>query len=94
MGMAGAPLPFYVTYLDPASGFSLNYAVNAIAMPLIGGTGSWLGPVVGAVLVGGLQEYLRVTISSAVNVLVAGLLMVAFVIAAPQGIVGLFQRKR
>jgi branched-chain amino acid transport system permease protein len=87
-------LPFYVTYLDPASGFSLNYAVNAIAMPLIGGTGSWLGPVVGAVLVGGLQEYLRVTISSAVNVLVAGVLMVTFVIAAPQGIVGLFQRKR
>lgn len=94
MGMAGAPLPFYVTYLDPASGFSLNYAVNAIAMPLIGGTSSWLGPVVGAVLVGGLQEYLRVTISSAVNVLVAGVLMVVFVIIAPQGIVGLFQRKR
>ncbi|TAJ90090.1 MAG: branched-chain amino acid ABC transporter permease [Reyranella sp.] len=94
MGMAGAPLPFYVTYLDPASGFSLNYAVNAIAMPLIGGTSSWLGPVVGAILVGGLQEYLRVTISSAVNVLVAGVLMVAFVILAPQGIVGLFQRKK
>ena len=85
MGMAGAPLPYYVTYLDPASGFSLNYAVNAIAMPLIGGTASWLGPVIGAVLVGGLQEYLRVTISSAVNVLVAGVLMVAFVILAPAG---------
>jgi branched-chain amino acid transport system permease protein len=94
MGMAGAPLPYYVTYLDPASGFSLNYAVNAIAMPLIGGTSSWLGPVIGAVLVGGLQEYLRVTISSAINVLVAGVLMVAFVILAPQGIVGLFQRKK
>jgi branched-chain amino acid transport system permease protein len=94
MGMAGAPLPYYVTNLDPASGFSLNYAVNAIAMPLIGGTGSWLGPVVGAVLVGGLQEYLRVTISSAVNVLVAGVLMVAFVILAPQGIVGLFQKRK
>ncbi len=94
MGMAGAPLPFYVTYLDPASGFNLNYAVNAIAMPLIGGTSSWLGPVIGAILVGGLQEYLRVTISSAVNVLVAGVLMVAFVILAPQGIVGLFQRKK
>ena len=94
MGMAGAPLPFYITYLDPSSGFSLNYAVNAIAMPLIGGTSSWLGPVVGAVLVGGLQEYLRVTISSAVNVLVAGVLMVVFVIIAPQGIVGLFKRKK
>jgi branched-chain amino acid transport system permease protein len=94
MGMAGAPLPYYVTYLDPASGFSLNYAVNAIAMPLIGGTSSWLGPVVGAVLVGGLQEYIRVTISSAVNVLIAGVLMVVFVILAPQGIIGLFQRKK
>ncbi|MBV8186929.1 MAG: branched-chain amino acid ABC transporter permease [Alphaproteobacteria bacterium] len=94
MGMAGAPLPYYVTYLDPSSGFSLNYAVNAIAMPLIGGTSSWLGPVIGAVVVGGLQEYIRVTISSAVNVLVAGVLLVVFVIAAPQGIVGLFQRKR
>ena len=50
--------------------------------------------MIGAVLVGGLQEYLRVTISSAVNVLVAGVLMVAFVIVAPQGIVGLFQRKK
>ena len=94
MGMAGAPLPYYVTYLDPTSGFNLNYAVNAIAMPLIGGTSSWVGPVLGAVLVGGLQEVLRVTISSAANVLVAGVLMVVFVIAAPQGIVGLFQRKR
>jgi len=94
MGLAGAPLPYYVTYLDPSSGFNLNYAVNAIAMPLIGGTSSWLGPVIGAVLVGGLQEILRVTISSAANVLVAGVLLVAFVIAAPQGIVGLFRRAR
>jgi branched-chain amino acid transport system permease protein len=94
MGMAGAPLPYYVTYLDPTSGFSLDYAVNAIAMPLIGGTSTWLGPVIGAVLVGGLQEYIRVTISSAVNVLAAGVLMVGFVILAPEGIVGLFRRKR
>lgn len=94
MGMAGAPLPYYVTYLDPTSGFNLNYAVNAIAMPLIGGTSSWLGPVIGAVLVGGLQEVLRVTISSAANVLVAGVLMVFFVIAAPQGIVGLFKGQK
>lgn len=94
MGMAGAPLPYYVAYLDPASGFSLNYAVNAIAMPLIGGTANWVGPLVGAILVGGLQQYISVTISSAVNVLITGLLLVAFVILAPQGIVGLFKRRQ
>ena len=37
MGMAGAPLPYYVTYLDPASSFNLSYAVNSVAMPVIGG---------------------------------------------------------
>src|SRR5207248_566922 len=33
MGMAGAPLPYYVTYLDPGSSFNLAYAVNSVAMP-------------------------------------------------------------
>jgi branched-chain amino acid transport system permease protein len=92
MGMAGAPLPYYVTYLDPASGFSLSYAVNTIAMPLIGGTATWLGPVIGAVLLGTLQQVATVTISSALSLLLVGVLLVAFVIAAPRGIVGWFAR--
>ena len=92
MGVAGAPLPYYVTYLDPGSGFSLSYAVNTIAMPLIGGTATWLGPVVGAVLLGTLQQVATVTISSALSLLLVGLLLVGFVIAAPKGIVGWFNR--
>jgi branched-chain amino acid transport system permease protein len=91
MGMAGAPLPYYVTYLDPASGFSLAYAVNSIAMPLIGGTTSWIGPVIGAVLLGTIQQVATVTISSAVNLLIVGVLLVIFVVVAPNGLVGLAQ---
>jgi branched-chain amino acid transport system permease protein len=94
MGMAGAPLPYYVTYLDPASGFSLTYAVNAIAMPLIGGTASWIGPVIGAVILGSVQQLVTVTISSAANLLIVGLVLVGFVIAAPNGIMGLLRRRR
>jgi len=92
MGMAGAPLPYYVTYLDPASGFSLAYAVNAVAMPLVGGTTSWLGPLIGALLLGTVQQVATVTISSAANLLIVGLLLVGFVIAAPDGIVGLIEK--
>jgi branched-chain amino acid transport system permease protein len=92
MGMAGAPLPYYVTYLDPASGFSLSYAVNTIAMPLIGGTSTWIGPVIGAILLGTLQQVATVTISSALSLLIVGVLLVGFVIAAPKGIVGWFKR--
>jgi len=92
MGMAGAPLPYYVTYLDPTSAFSLSYAVNTIAMPLIGGTFTWLGPVIGAVLLGTLQQVATVTISSALSLLLVGVLLVGFVIAAPRGIVGWFRQ--
>jgi branched-chain amino acid transport system permease protein len=91
MGMAGAPLPYIIGYVDPLSVFNLAYAVNAIAMPMIGGTTMWIGPVIGAILLGTIQQVATVTISSAVNLLIVGVVLVAFVIAAPNGIVGLFQ---
>jgi branched-chain amino acid transport system permease protein len=91
MGMAGAPFPYYIGFLQPQSAFALDYAVNSIAMPMIGGTGSWVGPLVGAVLLGTIQQVATVTISSAVNVLIVGVLLVAFVIIAPNGLVGLVQ---
>ena len=94
MGMSGAPLPYYVTYLDPTSSFNLSYAVNAVAMPLIGGMTSWVGPLIGAVLLGTIQQVATVTISSALNLLIVGLLLIGFVIVAPNGIVGLVEARR
>ena len=91
MGMAGAPFPYYIGYLQPASAFGLEYGVNSIAMPIIGGTTSWVGPLIGAVLLGSLQQLATVTISSAVNLLIVGLLLVFFVVVAPNGLVGLVQ---
>jgi branched-chain amino acid transport system permease protein len=94
MGMAGAPLPFYLTYVEPSSSFSLAYTVNSVAMPLVGGTASWMGPVIGAVLLGSMQQAMTVLISSSVNLLVVGVLLVLFVVAAPNGILGLLQTFR
>ena len=89
MGMAGAPYPYYIGYVEPAGTFGLQYAVNSIAMPMIGGTTTWAGPLIGAILLGSLQQIATVTISSAVNLLLVGVLLVVFVIIAPKGIVGL-----
>jgi len=93
MGMSGAPLPYYVTYLDPASSFNLSYAVNSVAMPMIGGMTSWIGPIVGAVLLGTIQQLATVTISSALNLLIVGVLLILFVVIAPNGVVGLLQSR-
>jgi branched-chain amino acid transport system permease protein len=92
MSAAGAPLAMYQSFVEPESAFSLNYSVSALAMPIIGGTGHWLGPVLGALLLGTVQQLVTVTISSELNVLVVGVLLVLFVVAAPEGIVGLFRK--
>jgi branched-chain amino acid transport system permease protein len=89
LAAAGAPAAMYLQYADPSSAFNLNYSVSVLAMALIGGTAHWLGPVLGAILLGSTQQVLAVTISSEVNVLVLGIMLVLFVIGAPKGLIGL-----
>ena len=92
MGVAGAPFALYVGFVEPSSAFNLIYAVNAIAMPMIGGATTWLGPVIGALLLGTVQQVATVTISSELNLLIVGVVLVFFVIVAPEGIVGLLRK--
>ena len=92
MGAAGAPLPMYLSFLEPASSFSLNYSVAALAGAIIGGTSHWLGPVIGAILLASVQQIVTVTIPGEINVLVVGVLLVVFVVAAPDGVLGLLRK--
>jgi branched-chain amino acid transport system permease protein len=94
MSAAGAPLAMYQSFVEPVSAFNLTYSVSALAMPIIGGTSHWIGPVIGALLLGTVQQVVTVTISSELNVMVVGVLLVVFVVAAPEGIIGLAQRVR
>ena len=92
MGAIGAPLAMYQSFIEPASAFNMNYSVSALAMPIIGGTSHWIGPVIGALLLGSVQQIVTVTITSELNVMVVGVLLVVFVVGAPDGIVGLFNK--
>jgi branched-chain amino acid transport system permease protein len=92
MGAAGAPMPMYLSFIEPASSFNLTYSVSALAMAMIGGTAHWLGPIIGALLLGSIQQIVTVTISNEINVLVVGVLLVLFVVLAPDGVFGLFRK--
>ena len=94
MSAIGAPLAMYQSFVEPASAFSLNYSVSALAMPIIGGTSTWVGPVIGALLLGTIQQIVTVTIPGEINVLVVGVLLVVFVVGAPDGIIGLARKLR
>lgn len=92
MCAAGAPNPMYFQFAIPSAAFDLNYSVAPLAMSLIGGTAHWLGPVLGALLLSITQQVLTVTISSELNILVLGIMLVLFVVAAPEGIIGLLRK--
>jgi branched-chain amino acid transport system permease protein len=92
MGAAGAPMPMYLSFIEPASTFNLSYTIGALGSAIIGGMSHWAGPIIGALLLGSLQQIITVTISGEVNVLLVGVLLVVFVVLAPQGILGLFKR--
>lgn len=92
MSAAGAPSAMYLQFANPDSAFNLNYSVSVLAMALIGGTAHWIGPVLGAIVLGVTQQLLTVTISNEINVLVLGVMLVLFVVGAPKGIIGFFQR--
>lgn len=92
MGAAGAPMPMYLSFIEPASTFNLSYTIGALGSAIIGGMVHWAGPIIGALLLGTLQQVVTVTISSEINVLVVGVLLVVFVVGAPDGILGLFRK--
>jgi branched-chain amino acid transport system permease protein len=94
MSAAGAPAAMYLQFANPDSAFNLNYSVSVLAMALIGGTAHWIGPVLGAIVLGVTQQLLTVTISSEINVLVLGVMLVLFVVGAPNGIIGFFRRAK
>jgi branched-chain amino acid transport system permease protein len=94
MGAAGAPMPMYLSFIEPASTFNLSYTIAALGGAIIGGMSHWIGPIIGAILLGSLQQIVTVTVSGEVNVLVVGVLLVLFVVIAPEGILGLVRRIR
>src|ERR1700760_894736 len=94
MSAAGAPGAMYLQFANPDSAFNLNYSVSVLAMALIGGTAHWIGPVLGAIVLGVTPQLLTVTISSEINVLVLGIMLVLFVVGAPNGIIGFFRRAK
>jgi branched-chain amino acid transport system permease protein len=80
-GLAGGLYSWYLTYIIPATVFGLDVAVGPIVTAMLGGSGTVIGPLLGAFLVDGIREalrlntpYLALTIYGAMLVLV-GLLL-------------------
>ncbi len=82
------------THLDMFAGmpgFALDYAIMPLAAAVVGGTGTFAGPLLGAFILVPLSEILRAL--GALRIVFYGLFLVIFVVALPEGIFHYCQRK-
>lgn len=84
-GLAGALYAHYQSFINPEI-FGLAQSLDAILAVIIGGSGTVLGPVVGAFVVVFLPEYLR--FADSFRLILYGLVLVLATIFMPRGIVG------
>ncbi|MBI1726837.1 MAG: branched-chain amino acid ABC transporter permease, partial [Candidatus Rokubacteria bacterium] len=71
--------------------FAIGLSIEAQIMPILGGLYTVAGPIVGALVLTLLGEYLR-TAFGAANLFVYGLTMVFVILWLPDGLVGLARR--
>jgi branched-chain amino acid transport system permease protein len=90
-GFAGALFGFYTNYIEPSQ-LSITQSLDAIAMVLLGGVGSILGPVVGALLLTGLPHVIE--FSAELRAAAYGAILILVILVMPRGVVGLFSRWR
>jgi branched-chain amino acid transport system permease protein len=87
---AGAFYAFQQIEFYPTDVFDANFTVLMVIMVVIGGSGSVIGPLVGASGLELLSQYLRINLGS-VNQLIFGAIVVVVVVFFPQGVVNFFR---
>jgi branched-chain amino acid transport system permease protein len=95
--MAGGLYAMYSLFVDPNVVLSLWLSITIVIIAVLGGAGTFSGPLVGAFALLAIQEEARVRFSGggrALDFVIAGGLIVALATFEPKGLVGLAGRIR
>lgn len=91
-GLAGGLYAYWHSTIDPPTVFDLTTNVRLIIMAVLGGIGTPLGPIVGAVVLTGIQETLWKNFTN-LHAVLFGASIVVVVMLMPRGIVYLIRQK-
>jgi branched-chain amino acid transport system permease protein len=91
-GIAGGILAFKTFWVTPSGSFNMLWNIEAILTVLLGGRGSVMGPILGALIYQFLKDLLM-RVAPGFQVLIFGFLVIIMVLFAPQGVVGFLREK-
>jgi branched-chain amino acid transport system permease protein len=83
--LAGGIHAYWITFLDPDSAFDISLNVKMIIMAVFGGSGTIIGPIVGALSLSAISEFLSSNVTSIAG-LFFGVVIVAAVVLMPGGL--------
>jgi branched-chain amino acid transport system permease protein len=86
VALSGSFFASYHLYINPDLVYESQISVQMIVVTVVGGIGTFEGPIVGALLIVPLSEYFR-GLSPVANPLIYGLFIVIFMMFLPEGIV-------
>jgi branched-chain amino acid transport system permease protein len=91
--LAGVFYMQYFLFVDSHIAYGPAMSVNALLAPLIGGAGTVLGPLIGALALGALNELTSLALgkSPGVNLIAYGVLLLVILRFLPNGLMGLFR---
>ena len=93
-GVCGGIFYMSMVWVQPIAAFSINWTVAAVFIVVIGGIGTIMGPVIGGVIYVFLSQYLAsLSQIGSLNMVILGVIAVAVILLAPNGIVGTLERK-
>jgi branched-chain amino acid transport system permease protein len=87
-GLAGGLYAHLFRWLDPTSVFGIHLSVMPLIMAMFGGTGTLLGPVVGAAILYLGNELGFQRLAPGAHLWLYGAAIVLVIVALPQGIIG------
>lgn len=93
-GVVGGLYAQRIMYIEPSGTFAFDISLNVVLMAVIGGAGTWQGPLIGPPLVLLVADLLRVTVTSEVNRAIFSIVVILIALFIPGGIMGVWTRWR
>lgn len=90
-GVVGGLYAQRIMYIEPTGTFSFDISLNVVLMAVIGGPGTWQGPLIGAPLVLLVADALRVTFTSEVNRVIFSIVVIVIALFVPGGVMGMLE---
>lgn len=92
IGIAGSLQAYYAFHISPYGMFSLNWGLMPILMVMIGGAGTFMGPIIGAVILAIVFEMASIWMPE-IHPIFSGLMIILVTLFLPKGLLHYFGRE-